>query len=1367
MKLYFIKTLLLPTFCITLLSTTFKANAQTGKLFSADRELSSSMVNHVYQDREGVIWIATEDGLNRYDGTRFSTFRNEPGNKETLSNNNVNSVFEDSNGHLFVCTLSGLDVYNRARGVFKHVSLHGRGFYTDNANVKMVMQRRNGDLLAACCGFSGLYQISVNGDSVTADYFPIELEYGMVNLVFEDSRGTLWLSNMDRGLFCIKNGKLAAAHGLQGNIVQSLCEDKQGRLFAGCGLGGLFIMDRRDGSFKKVSHDLHSELAVYTLYATETGNVLIGTDGDGLKEYNAATNRITDVQVSTLDLNPTKMKIHSILRDRQGNMWLGAFQKGVLLLPVYSNNFKLTGWKSATQRLGSSSCVMSVLRTRSGTTLIGTDGDGLYTVSPQGATRHFAPSQSQTSVPAIITALFEDSRGTVWIGSYQHGMARLDYETGRCSYINNLHDTDGRSVQSVNSFAEDRQGRLWIGSNGNGLLCLDLATGHTADWTTMEDPQNCMYNKWINKVLIAADGKIYAGTYGGLSCLDPKKRSWTSVFGTNRLLHDETVLTLHEDARHRIWAGTSTGLICLNPRNGKTRKLTMKDGLPGNMITAILPDNNGNLWISTSHGLARLNPQTMTSVNFYADDGLQGNEFSKNAAFADSELFFGGTNGITHFVPKQIEEPKRKPLIRIAGLYLNDKTVSAGMKSGHWRITDNEVMKSDKFQLAHNDNSFSIEFTAMEFYNPMRINYSYSINGGQWITLAPGVNRISFNRLAAGTYHFKVRSCDYGIYSEPLEFTVKVHPAWYASWLAYMIYTLILAAALWYTYRQLRQRSAMKREMREHVYQEQLKEAKLQFFINISHEIRTPMQLVISPLQKLMANDKDSGRQGEYSLMMRNAQRILKLVNQLMDLRKIDKGKMRLRFRETDVNSFVADICHTFEFQMRRKNITLAVNTDGKAITAWLDTENFDKVIVNLLSNALKFTPPDGKITVSVSAFDISASGNDAAQADADNRLAKYFELSVADTGIGIEQDKMSHIFERFYQIDNSITATSTGTGVGLNLVRELVALHHGTITVKNNTPGQGCTFIVRVPLGREHINDEDIVEGAIVTTAQRADEPAAGDEEMKALPSDSAAKPKTRYKVLLAEDEEDIREYITRELSAEYHVTACADGQEAWSRLRRDTFDILISDVMMPGVDGFTLCRKVKQNIHTNTVPVILLTAKTLETDKITGLDTGADAYITKPFNLELLKTSVNNLLRNRSLLKNSFEGRQEQDVDVTALHEESPNDKLMRRVMKVINDNISDPGLNVDTISREVGISRVHLYRKLKEMTNQSARDFLRNIRLKHAAELLKQGNSNISRIAELTGFSSVSVFSHAFKELYGVSPSDYNGQNEGGAE
>lgn len=543
--------------------------------------------------------------------------------------------------------------------------------------------------------------------------------------------------------------------------------------------------------------------------------------------------------------------------------------------------------------------------------------------------------------------------------------------------------------------------------------------------------------------------------------------------------------------------------------------------------------------------------------------------------------------------------------------------------------------------------------------------------------------------------------------------------------------------------------------MLEHIHAEQLNEAKLQFFINISHEIRTPMSLIISPLQKLMATDYDTERQQSYNIIYRNAERLLRLVNQLMDIRKIDKGQMQLKFQETDIVSFIQDLHYTFAYQANTKHIKLDFHSEVKELKAWIDPKNFDKVILNILSNAFKFTPENGNIQIRL------CTGNDPNAAE--KALSRYFEISIEDDGIGINETELERIFDRFYQIRNSQNNSNIGTGIGLHLTRSLVELHHGSITVENNQGTPGCRFIVRLPLGKEHLKPEDIDNSAVkqdsvhITTALPT---------TPLIETPPKTHSKSKYRVLIVEDDDEIRRYICQELGRDFHMQECRNGKEAFTYILKKTPDLIISDIMMPEMDGMTLCSKVKQNINTNHIPVILLTAKSREEDNLEGLSIGADAYITKPFSIEILRQSTFNLIKSRERLRNNFQGSQTQKERMQELEIESPDERLLDRIMKVINDNIANPELNVEMVAETVGISRVHLHRKLKELTNQSTRDLIRNLRLKQAATLLAKKRQSINEVAALTGFTNVAYFSTAFKELYGMTPTAYMEQNAASA-
>lgn len=664
-----------------------------------------------------------------------------------------------------------------------------------------------------------------------------------------------------------------------------------------------------------------------------------------------------------------------------------------------------------------------------------------------------------------------------------------------------------------------------------------------------------------------------------------------------------------------------------------------------------------------------------------------------------------------------------------------------------------DIDRTNEFYLSNQDNSFSIEFTAMEYYNPERISYQYNFNEHGWITLQTGTNRVSFSNIQPGKYKFQVRSKDYTNLSDIKEITILISPPWYSTRWAKVLYVLVSLVVIVIAILQMRRQYRIKQQMIEHLHAEEINEAKLQFFINISHEIRTPMSLIISPLQKLIATDKDENRQQSYGTIYRNAERILTLINQLMDIRKIDKGQMILKFKEKNIVSLIKEAYNSFDFQAKSKDISIELTTESEDIRAWIDTKHFDKIIFNLLSNAIKYTPRGGHIRLLLKCGQNPNAKNEA--------LRHFMELRIIDNGIGLVEDEIHRIFDRFYQTRNDQNNVNSGTGVGLHLTRSLVELHHGEIFAKNNESGIGSCFIVRIPLGKDHLHPEDIDHSMELQTEKIKTE--LTDREQVSVLSHTPVRSKTKYRILVVEDDEEIRNYLYQELGNDFHIQECNNGKDALATILKKAPDLVITDVMMPEMDGMTLCKKIKQNVNINHIPVILLTARTREEDTMEGLQHGADAYITKPFNVEILRQNAMNLIKGRELLKNNFTGNQVQEEKIKKIEAESPDERLLKRVMKVINDNMSNSNLNVEMIAAEVGISRVHLHRKLKELTNQSTRDFIRNVRLKQAADLLAEKKHSVSEVAALTGFTNLTYFSTVFKDTYGVSPSNYTNREQ----
>lgn len=1359
-----------------LIGSTPVMKAQTGKFYSTDKELSNSLINAVYQDRKGFIWIATENGLNKFDGTRFSIYRHNATDSTSLKNNYVRTLFEDSRGNFWIGCINGLQRYDRATDNF-HELFISRKDGRKNPHITSIIERRNGDLWIAT---SGQGAISLKKNSNPAS-FHIETELtdrigsNYLNVIFEDSRQNLWIATEEKGLYRyspeskeLKSYK--APYHIAGDDVSAICEDAHGQIFVGTLTKGLFrLSSRQEGNFEPVLYQNRMNLNIRTLIIDTRGKLIIGTDGEGVKEYQPQQDIIVDSEINAGPFDFSKSKVHSLIEDKDHNLWLGIFQKGLILVPGISNKFDYYGYKSIHNNTIGSSCVMAIHTDEQATIWIGTDNDGLYAINDQGKQlRHYThQAGNPQSVPGTILCLYEDSNQELWLGSYFDGLARMNKQTGTCQDATSLLQGNlNAGKPKVSCIIEDKNKNLWVGTYGSGLYKINLPTQHVTYYESTRNENddwsiNRLPNDWISYLLEDREGMIWIGTYKGLAVLNPQTDNFINYKKQNNLLPGYVVYSLLESSNGEIWAGTSEGLVCLNKDRLTPVLFTTADGLPSDIICGLAEDEKKNIWISTHQGISKLNPPEKKFINYYAGDGLQGNEFTRTAVFKDKrgKIFFGGTNGVTAFYPQDITEIKKEMNVLITGFHVANRPVKKGDKSGNNVITDTAVMDTEQFTLAYNENTFSIDFSVLEFSNPGRISYQYKIKelGDEWISTQPGTNRVTYSSLKPGKYTFSVQARDHNNFSNIRTVTIAITPPWYQTWWAKVIWgclgALLIYALTMYILSRIRHRQEVMRQK----HMEQINEAKLQFFINISHEIRTPMTLIISPLEKLLA--EHSEKQPVYLMIYRNAQRILRLINQLMDIRKLDKGQMHLKFRETDIVGFINDLMQTFNYQAQKKNITFTFEKElegADSLKVWIDLNNFDKVLMNVLSNAFKYTHEGGNIEVS-----LKTGHNDAYR----GALKDYFEIDITDNGIGIDKNKIEQIFERFYQIDNDMTQSNFGTGIGLHLSRSLVELHHGIIKAENREDGQGTRFIIRLPLGSNHLKAEELENpeetGSEPTISQLPKDSIYETEEENKTNEYRKPKAKTRYRVLIVEDDEEIRRYIRSELDSDFRIYECTNGREGLETILKEKPDLVISDVMMPEMDGITLCRKIKQNININHIPIILLTAKSKAEDQIEGLEIGADAYIVKPFNTELLRTTISNLIANRERLRGKLVGEQQVEEKITKIEMKSNDEILMSKVMKTINDHLADPTLNVEMLAANVGMSRVHMHRKLKELTNQSARDFIRSIRLKQAANLLREKNLSVSEVAYATGFSNLSHFSNTFRDFYGISPSEYKEQ------
>lgn len=1324
-----------PNFLLTLIACCFvlSGHAQMGKFFSTDNQLSSSFVTQVYLDSEGFLWVTTRNGINRYDGYQFRVFKKQIGSDNTLASNYVNAMIQDSRGLLYFGMYGALQTWDGER--FRQVTMVDKNGKTSAGYATCFLERRNGDMLA---GTSGLGLMKFSDKQTARQMGGVFADIHTVNALHEDNHGRLWLVTGENNLLCYDGNQLRQYLSDRKDLVVSgLCEDQQGRIYVGTNDG---LYRQRGNDFEHIAAAGHN--SVSALYCDQHNSIFIGYDGNGLAIYDPKQDILSANPFFSMEVDLAKSKVYSIVGDKNGNLWLGLLQKGIYHQPVASKGFGYMGYKLGSHNTIGSACIISTLIDSRGRRWVGTDKDGLYLFDDKyQLIRHM-----KEGFPSTIMALAEDKSGRIWIGTYGDGGGWLDPQTQQYHRLNYPQDKHLIIMDIVG----DAQGQVWMATLRHGLLLLrpgdmNIKTYEMAENADNDRQVNSIVNNYASQVSLSPDEKrVYVATSMGLCCLDIASGSWTKAFGTNSPNYGVPV-RIAKEFGGRLWYGTNEGLFCYDLMKKTTKHYTMAEGLCDNGVSALEQDRQGKLWIGTDHGLSCFDSATGLSKNYFADDGLQSNEFSDGASSiaSDGTILFGGTGGITWFKPQDILQSEWKAAVQLTSFSINGQPVSRGSHSGNYLVTDTTVFASKRFELSYHDNSFAIEFSTLSYENPEHISYLYSVNGEPFARLQQGLNVLTFSHLSNGTYRFRVKAERNNVETPVREFTVVIHSPWYRSAWAYFLYALVAALFIWQFWAYRRHKEQSMRRLQEHLHAEELGEAKLRFFINLSHEIRTPMTLILTPLLSLIKNETDPTRKSVYVTIKRNAESILSLINQMMDVRKIDKGQMQMRMSETDLVGYIQDIYALFADQARAKQINLLFEHDNASLPVWIDKANFDKVIMNILSNAFKFTPSGGEIGIRLTHDD------------------QHAVIAVWDNGEQIPADKLEKIFDRFYQSPSSVNDRHAGTGVGLDLTRSLVELHHGTVIARNLE--QGCEFVVTIPLGNSHLRPDEMAteEEIAVPDLLAADKEDLQTEPMPEISVQISGRPK----IVIAEDDEEIRNYLESELGNDFEVHACANGREALGEVIRIIPDLVISDVMMPEMDGNTLCSKLKTNPNTNYIPVILLTANSRDEDKLKGLETGADAYMVKPFNMDILRRTIINFINMHRLLRLKFERNDNLEEQISDIRLKSPDEKLLERIMDCINKNLNNSDLSVDMIADEAGISRVHLHRKMKELTGQTPHDFIRNIRLKKAAQLLANQGMNVTEVMYACGFANSASFSTVFKRFYGMSPRDYMREHNAG--
>ena len=1330
------------------------ARAQMARLYTSNSGLPSSQVHRIYQDSRGFIWISSENGLSRFDGMDFTTFRFSRDKADGLASDLVPAVFEDSRGVLWVGTSRGLQTFDPDNSSFHLVDVNGAP-ETASPYVSDILEFKTGSESSevwVATSSQGVYILDTETHAMKDDRRELlgsNLPTAFMNRMFLDSAGRVWLAGETGGLTVVDGATLRRMDITidEGIFVRSFAEDPAtGNVLIGT-MSGLFIYEAAAGQIRpSADPDARSCEAVSLLpnQANQRAGektYIVGTESQGLHVYDLAADRVREASLSRIPYDMSRWKIHALTEDNQGNVWVGAFQTGVLVVPRSMYGFDYLSVGPSGMYGQQHACATSIVRNPTdGSLWVGTDGGGILRVGKDGGRTFFTAANSGLTNDSVMALAF-DAHGTLWAATYLDGLFTYTPSTGFRPFA----DQESIGSRNVVSLAYDAgKDILYAGTYGAGFAIISPAS-RKVEQTIVQD-----LIKWVSALMIDKEGTLWLGTFNGPLCYNHELGKLLSYDVGNEVIQAR-VYCFCEAENGVVWIGTGEGLAACDRVRGTTRFYTEADGLPNNVIAAIREAGDGTLWISTAYGLSHLNPHNGNFTNYYVYDGLQGNEFHFGAAArdADGQLLFGGIGGVTLFYPQVVsQKPHAVPPVAFSRLTVQNKEVDYNA-SREVNILDKHITEATRIDLPYKQNTFSLEFAVLEYTNPRKIRYAYRLDhfDADWHS-ASTARIATYTNLPSGRYTLTVKAYFDGNEDafSSRSIRIRVRPPWYLSAWAFLGYILLLAAGILLLREYLRRRASHKKERKA----SEIKDLKLQMFTNISHEIRTPLTLLMSPLKQMREAEEDPHKKGQYNLMYRNSLRILRLVNQLMDMRKVDEGKMQLHFLETDVVYFIRDIMQSFDDMAVSRNIDLTLEPARTVENLWIDQGNFDKIVFNLLSNAFKHTPDGGKITIGVSAPKknpgILPEGID-----------EFVRMDITNSGSRLEAGDQDKIFERFFQ--SHVLDAKVGSGVGLSLTKMLVELHHGTIEAYNTS--SGVRFSVYIPVGCDHLSELEMSKTShhkdLYTKYPTSDDLTRSTEDLAFTPASDASdeEVKSRRHLVIVDDDSEIRDYLLNEFRGKYNVKTFPDAASAWADISVHVPDVVVTDFKMEGMDGIELCEKIKHNPSTNHIPVIILTSSVDEVTQQRSVDSGADRFLSKPLSIDLLKGSIANILHTRETLRTKYTGSV--TYDYTDVKVAAPG-ALQDRVAEVIKKNLDNSDFGVDDLSREVGMSRVHLNRKLKEVAGISPSNLIKSTRMKQAAYLLVHDKVNISEVAYRVGFSTPSYFSSSFRDYFGMTPKEF---------
>lgn len=1329
------------------------------KKVSSSDGLSQSSVIAVHQDKLGQMWLGTRDGLNKYDGSKFTVYKNVPGDSSSISNDDILSIEEDKEAFIWIGTYNGLNRYNPRTDDFETYFHSNKKSSLSNNTIWSIEEIDGGEIwLGTTRGlsiynkskknFKNLFHSSGDNTSIPNNH---------VLSILQTEKGEIYIGTA-KGLAKVnKSNNSYSFNTLNDELyIQDLIEDDKGNLWVATKNEGLYWLAKGSDELKPYNASTGSKINedIRALTIDKEGRLWLGTyEGLSIITPQGKINKALNNPYKKTSLSRNTIK--SLFTDKKGSVWIGTYYGGLNIWDTSNSNFITFSQDGSKDQL-SYDVISSVEKDSSGNIYFGTEGGGITVFDHQDPRARYITNSNFEWLPSDnIKSLLVTSQQKLWIGTFNQGLAVYDIQTKKI-VPDIISNSLGKLLGNIGVYTiqEENDSIFWIGTFGKGVIRYNTYNKSFETFTSNPDSGNTLTCNQVRNILLDSNNTIWVATEKGLNRIEPKRESSNYTiehyFFDEKANSGEDILTVYEDKKGRIWIGSkSNGLFLYRNKKLYSKEIIVNSQQLASPIHSILEDENNNLWISTNQGIVKYNPENESADLYNQNEGLISNEFNNNASlkFNSQRFYFGGPSGVSSFNPQEIVINNYSPQV-----ILTDFKIKSGSENdiAEQKIPNKSITYKDGVELAYDEANFSITFAIPNYINSTSNQYAYRLLGLEEEWTKTFNNEASYTIQDPGNYIFQVKGAnnDNVWNSEPTTLQVQVQPAPWRSWWAFLIYGVLIATALYGLIRIMKSKTRLKHELElEQLQRERNKmanKAKLQFFTNISHEFRTPLTLILGPLQQLLLNYKGSNKMYKKLLVVEsNATHLLQLINQLMDFRKLENNQFKIEAAEGNIVKFTKEIYLSFKEFAKIGDYKYSFHTTDEEILVFYDRRKLERVFYNLISNAFRYTPKGGDIAIRIKKDD------------------EKIQISVEDSGIGIRKENLDKVFERFYEIDNNPKEKEPyhqGTGIGLSIAKNIVKLHKGNIGVQSGGENEGSTFIVELPFGNKHFSDSEIIrdfkfsDDISLYTRQLKRQELIFNKGVEDMVPDNE-----RPSILVVEDNEPLRSFIGNLLKDDYNILEAENGNIAMEKALKYIPDLIISDVIMPEMVGTDLCSQIKKNLKTSHIPVILLTSRSSLIYKFEGLESGADDYISKPFNVKEFVLRVKNLLESTHRLKKKFSN--ENKLSPSDLTVSSMDEKLLEKALQIVEENIDNEQFNIPAFSSELGVSRTMLFTKIKAWTNFTPNEFITEIRMKRAAQLLEHGKINISQVSYRVGFKNPKYFSKCFQKKYGLTPSQYS--------